>query len=161
MKIDYRIGDMFKGGHDYIAHGCNAQGVMGSGVAKVVYDSYHYAYTAYHNTYDEEGLTLGNVVVAEPVERQCISEPVLPTIFNCITQNNYGTDQRYANYGAIQKCINGINAYMVNKCGLMVEPEVAFPMIGAGLAGGDWNIIAGIIESNAVYFQPVVYDFTP
>lgn len=34
MKIDYRIGDMFKGGHKFIAHGCNAQGVMGSGVTK-------------------------------------------------------------------------------------------------------------------------------
>lgn len=153
MKIDYRIGDMFKGGHEYIAHGCNAQGVMGSGVAKIVKEDYPLAFVVYHNVYMARGLNLGDVIPVQ-VEDEL-------TIFNCITQNRYGTDQRYANYGAIQKCISGINAYMVNKCGLFAEPEVAFPMIGAGLAGGDWGIISRIIEDNSCYFQPVVYDFTP
>lgn len=155
MKIDYRIGDMFKGGHEYVAHGCNAQGVMGSGVAAIVKREYPYAFVAYQNSFKVHGLQLGQVVVAHSLSKG------LPTVFNCITQNKYGTDQRYANYGAIQKCIQEVNIYMANECGLIAEPEVAFPLIGAGLAGGDWSIIAGIIESNSVYFQPVVYDFTP
>lgn len=162
MNIDYRIGDMFKGGHKYIAHGCNAQGVMGSGVARIVNDNYHYAYLTYRGKYDRVGLKLGEVVVAKPEVRQCMSDPFLPTIFNCITQDHYGTDQRYANYGAIQACIKWIDRYMWVEKGPVGSPiEVAFPMIGAGLAGGDWGIISQIIEREAKHFIPVVYDFTP
>ena len=77
---------------------------------------------------------------------------------NCITQNKFGTDQRYANYGAIQECIKRINLYFK---GAGFVQKVAFPMIGAGLAGGDWQIIERIIERNSKNFQPIVYDFTP
>lgn len=156
MNIDYRIGDMFKGGHLYIAHGCNAQGVMGSGVAYLVHRDYNYAFSAYKRKYDTEGLQLGEVVAADSA---LLGEP---TIFNCITQDHFGTDQRYANYGAIQKCIQRIDAYMeTRRVSHWVSHEVAFPMIGAGLAGGDWQIIERIIERNAKNFQPIVYDFTP
>jgi O-acetyl-ADP-ribose deacetylase (regulator of RNase III) len=155
MYIDYRIGDMFKGGHRFIAHGCNTQGVMGSGVAKIVKENYSYAYNHYREAYEDQGLTLGEVLFsAAGIHR--------PMIFNCITQNHYGTGQRYANYGAIQECIRKINKAMAGTVDLSGDfEEVAFPMIGAGLAGGHWPTIAQIIERESVWFQPVVYDFTP
>lgn len=155
-QIDYRIGDMFKGGHMFLAHGCNAQGVMGSGVAKIVKDQYYYAYKSYYEVFDDEGLSLGQVIRASVSH----GNSGKPTIFNCITQNKYGTDQRYANYGAIQSCIRKISRWMrenIEKC----DREVALPMIGAGLAGGDWPTIAQIIERESLHFQPIVYDFTP
>jgi len=31
------------------------------------------------------------------------------------------------------------------------------PKIGAGLAGGDWNVIAAIIEEEFTAVQPIVY----
>ncbi len=34
--ITYKQGDLMKASETYIAHGCNAQGVMGSGVAKAI-----------------------------------------------------------------------------------------------------------------------------
>lgn len=154
MNIDYRAGDMFKAGHRFLAHGCNAKGVMGSGVALIVKNDYNYAYQGYKTYHDKWGLKLGGVVISEQQ-----GEPT--TIFNCITQNSYGTDQRYANYGAIQSCIRSIDNYL---CLRFEDPkgiEVGFPMIGAGLAGGDWSIIANIIERESKNFQPVVYDFTP
>lgn len=155
MKIDYRSGDMFKGGHKYLAHGCNAQGVMGSGVARIVNDKYHYAYKTYRHKFDSQGLNLGEVVRASISHRDSDK----PTIFNCITQNRYGNDgQRYVNYGAVQMCMVCLNDYFrVHDC----MSEVAMPMIGAGLGMGDWGIIADIIERKSEYFQPVVYDFTP
>jgi len=160
MNIDYRIGDMFKGEHKYIAHGCNAQGVMGSGVAKIVKDNYYYAFKGYASWYRDCGLKLGQVIRSS-VSHQEFGLGNKPTIFNCITQDHYGTDQRYANYGAIQSCIQEIDYYMCNHTKLGSKEEVAFPMIGAGLAGGDWGIISKIIERESNYFQPVVYDFTP
>jgi O-acetyl-ADP-ribose deacetylase (regulator of RNase III) len=159
MKIDYRIGDMFKGGHNFIAHGCNAQGVMGSGVAKLVKSNYYYAYVAYRQYYEDYGLKLGEVIYGSVSHD---STPEKPSIFNCITQNKYGTDQRYANYGAIQQCVRIIDQKMsYTPARFEYMNQVAFPMIGAGLAGGDWGIISDIIESNSHNFKPVVYDFTP
>lgn len=150
MKIDYRSGDMFKGGHKYLAHGCNAQGVMGSGVAKIVKNNYYSAYNTYKKHYDEWGLSLGQIIVDRDPE---------VTIFNCITQNRYGTDgQRYVNYGAVQLCMTRMNYYFHVHDRMA---EVAMPMIGAGLGMGDWGIIADIIERKSEHFQPVVYDFTP
>jgi hypothetical protein len=35
--------------------------------------------------------------------------------------------------------------------------EVAMPMIGSGLAGGDWNIIKAIIEAELKTVKPYVY----
>lgn len=152
MDIDYRIGDMFKGGHKYMAHGCNAQGVMGSGVARIVRDNYSFAYDEYVEAHEKIPLIVGELIPAVNTDGT--------TVFNCITQNKYGTDQRYANYGAIQSCIHKIDNYMLANV-FMCEREVAFPMIGAGLAGGDWGIIAGIIERESRHFKPIVYDFTP
>jgi O-acetyl-ADP-ribose deacetylase (regulator of RNase III) len=37
------------------------------------------------------------------------------------------------------------------------ETHVAMPQIGAGLGGGDWTVIAAIIESELTDVQPVVY----
>ena len=160
-NIDYRIGDMFKGEHSYIAHGCNAQGVMGSGVAKIVKDNYRYAYDTYRHVYDTEGLKLGLVIASAMNMSMCLSSNVPPKIFNCITQDHFGIDQRYANYGAIQQCIQEIDGYFEHKSSSWPLYSVAFPMIGAGLAGGDWGIISQIIERESNHFQPVVYDFTP
>ena len=159
-NIDYHIGDMFKGGHSYIAHGCNAQGVMGSGVAKIVKDNYRYAYDTYRHVYDTEGLKLGRVIRSSVSHRES-GLGNKPTIFNCITQDHYGTDQRYANYGAIQQCIQEIDGYFEHNRRSWPLYSVAFPMIGAGLAGGDWGIISQIIERESNHFHPVVYDFTP
>jgi hypothetical protein len=35
--------------------------------------------------------------------------------------------------------------------------EVAFLLIGAGLANGSWTLIYGIIEEESTNFQPIVY----
>ena len=47
MKIEYRKGDLFQTEIKTIVHGCNAQGVMGSGVAKIIRDKYPKAYDRY------------------------------------------------------------------------------------------------------------------
>lgn len=138
-KILYKKGDVFSSPELYLAHGCNNRGVMGSGVARVVKEQYREAYEFYASA---NRLSLGDIL-----PYKCNGK----IIINCITQNGYGRDNyRYVSYDAIEMCIKEINTYV------SLDTPVAMPQIGAGLGGGNWNIIATIIEETAT-FQPMVY----
>lgn len=145
MKIEYIKGDLFKTKHKVIVHGCNAQGRMGAGVARVVFNYYNEAFHEYHQEFKRNGLTLGTVIWAESNG----------FIFgNAITQGSFGSDSKlYVDYEAIRKCMEIVNTYCVEHG----YTHVAMPKIGAGLGGGDWNIIENIIEDALVDVQPVVY----
>lgn len=147
-KIIYKDGDFLEGPEKFVLHGCNSMGVMGSGAAKAVRAKYQSAYETYMDYYHDYGLHLGdfNRVTVDGV-----------TIFNCITQEFYGRDPRvlYVDYGAVERCMVGINAYMRTFVGEF--EEIAMPAIGCGLGNGDWNIISQIIEEESKYFQPIVY----
>ena len=148
MKIIYKKGDLLDSDCMLIAHGCNAQGVMGSGVAKAVRARYPIAYELYHSHFLDKGLALGeNISVGINGENK--------VIVNCITQEFYGRDSSriYINYKAIKQCMYNIN-FLYN----LDYNCVALPKIGAGLGGGDWDIISKIIEEELVNIQPVVYE---
>lgn len=145
MKIEYRKGNLFETDILHIVHGCNAQGVMGSGVAKIVKEQYFDAYKFYAEQYDEHGLKLGDVQFV-PANGK--------VIVNAITQENFGrTGAKFVDYNAVANCMKTINKVLK----LSGETQVAMPQIGAGLGGGDWSVIASIIESELQDIQPVVY----
>lgn len=146
MKIEYRKGNLFDTDILHIVHGCNAQGVMGSGVAKIVKEQYFDAFKFYAEQYDEHGLKLGDVQFV-PANGK--------VIVNAITQQNFGRDgQRYVDYHAVANAMRTINRVLK----LSGETHVAMPQIGAGLGGGDWdNVISGLIEDKMTDVQPVVY----
>lgn len=143
MKIKYIQGDIFESETRYILHGCNAQGVMGAGVAKAIKQTYPYAFEVYRKAYDTNGLRLGETQIAKCRNR---------TIINAITQNTYGTkkDVRYVSYDAIAMALHAVEE-------ILYGSEIAMPMIGAGLGGGDWNVIEAIIESECKTIQPIVF----
>lgn len=123
-----------------LVHGCNAQGVMGSGFAKGLRAKYPGAFTAYKHKYDRRGLAVGEVVYYEP--------PMLPgapklVIANAITQKFYGRDPNilYVSYDGLERCFEDIGK-LARQTGLAVH----FPLIGAGLANGKWEEIAPRIE---------------
>lgn len=126
-----------------IVHGCNAQGVMGSGVAAGVRAQYPGAYDAYRQAYDtakKEGLEclqLGRVVWFT------VSKDPKLAIANAITQKFYGRDPkvRYVDYEAIEQAFARIA-----KVAREHQLEVHYPLIGAGLANGDWGVISKIIN---------------
>lgn len=146
-KIEYRKGDLLTSDIHHIAHGCNAQGVMRSGIAKSIRAMYPKAFDDYYDQYVYQGnsLTPGQVITTQLVDR---------VIFNMITQEYYGRDENvvYVDYEAIRIGILAINLYANCRS---VE-TIGFPMIGAGLANGNWKIIENIIETTAE-FNPVVY----
>lgn len=150
MKIEYIVGDLFKTDAEVIAHGCNAQGVMGSGVARTVRDDYPKAYQDYVAAYDKIGLRLGAVIYS-------MVNPNL-IIANMITQERFGHGgTRWVSYDAIATAMETLN----KDCRVFGVNQVAMPMIGAGLGGGNWDIIEQIIESSMVSVQPVVYLLEP
>jgi hypothetical protein len=103
-KIQYIHGDLLASTEAVIAHGCNAQGVMRSGVAKAIREKYPQAYVDYYNAYyaGDYYLRLGDVIETRTPDR---------TILNIISQQFYGRDPSvvYVSYDAIGRAIKRIN----------------------------------------------------
>ena len=131
--------DITKVTHGIIVQGCNAQGVMGSGVAKQLRAKYPDIFMDYLSglqEYKEESISpLGAVFLSEITSNLVIA--------NAITQEFYGRDgQQYVSYQALEhafKCVAGRASDM--------DLPVHLPyLIGAGLGGGDEKIILEIIN---------------
>lgn len=143
--IQYRKGNLLDVKTGIIAHGCNCQGVMGSGVALAVKNKYPVAFEKYLDTvYDQIDRSdlLGSYHIV----------PVGPGLWvaNMFTQEIYGGDgQKYVSYDAIDACFVNIqtNGHVLN-----------IPKIGAGLGGGSWNVIESIIEHRMKHQQVVVWE---
>lgn len=149
MKIEYKEGDLFSSAIPVIVHGCNTQGVMGSGVAKIVREKFPEAYIKYFQIFEERGLRLGEII---PV--MCERQNDSTLIINAMTQTLYGRDGgRYASYDAISDVMVKINKLCVNHN----IQKIALPKIGAGFGGANWDIIEKIIEVELINVQPVVY----
>jgi O-acetyl-ADP-ribose deacetylase (regulator of RNase III) len=138
--IEYRKGNVvdafINGEGDFLIHGCNCRGIMGSGVAKEIKRRIPEAFSAYHHVCHNSNLQgselLGtNVVVPFGFTTRCV--------VNMFTQNFYGTDERHFNYGAFAKCLNV-------QFSMKFDQKIVMPKVGAGLGGGDWQIIEEIIR---------------
>lgn len=141
MKIEYLKGNLLDAESGVIAHGCNARGVMGSGVAKYVREKYPGAYEKYNlrcKLYTDPKVLMGDVIWYEVPEKEGTLY-----IANAITQLDFGADgKRYVSYEAVDKAFYTINKAMSD------NETLHIPMIGAGLGGGDWDVISSIIEAN-------------
>ena len=153
MKLIYRKGDLLASSLRFIVHGCNAQGVMGSGIALAIRQTYPKAFQDYRDVYDLSGLKAGQTIWSDVGDR---------VVINAVTQEFYGRDPNvvYVSYDGIRAAIRAINESAIIRKNLLdgLEPQmVGFPQIGAGLGNGDWAIIEAIIEEESTHFQPVIY----
>jgi len=149
--IEYRKGNVLDApAGSIIVHGCNAAGVMGSGVALAVKKRYPEAFEVYLREFYVNKLTLGGITFYKT--------PDETTIINGITQKTYGTyPQRYVDYEAVSKVFEKIvddvkylhPQSVINESFDFDAPQpyvLAFPKIGAGLGGGSWDVISAIID---------------
>lgn len=121
-------------------------------------DKYPKVWIDYSTHADARGLHLGDIVWS-------INDPHV--VLNAITQEDYGREphRRYVSYDAINDAFETLNleAQLTKispehaKMRGGVITEIALPLIGAGLAQGDWQIISRIIERQCRDVQPVVY----
>ncbi len=114
-----------------IVHGCNSHGVMGAGIALQIRERFPRAFEAYRKS----NLQLGYISVAEVAKDKLI--------VNAITQKSTGIGKQVS-YDAIEDCFIRIREFMSNH--ELLGLPLCFPMIGAGLGGGNWNVIEKIID---------------
>ncbi len=142
-SIEHHVGNLLDVTTGIIVHGCNARGVMGAGVAKAVKKRYPDAYRLYRGVYERQGLAVGQIV---PYLVPSGGAPPELIIVNAIIQQNYGTYRRQVDYDGLLHCFVQI-PYLAKAYGLQ---DVHFPLIGCGLAGGDWSVVEAIIERTLV-----------
>lgn len=141
IKIETKTGNLMHVTRGHVVHGCNAQGVMGSGVALAVKQTWPHVYQDYHQLHERGLLKLGQAY------------PVLATtelvVWNAVTQNLFGTGVRQTSYDAVTTCFEVINEYLHEgrESTINAMPnELHIPLIGAARGGGNWEIIREIIE---------------
>lgn len=144
--ILYKKGDLFETELKIIAHGCNCSGGFGSGVAKIIASKYPEAKIAYLNKLKtNRGWRLGDVQIVNTRGK---------IICNCATQERFGYDGRkYVDYEAIKEVM-----FFLKRLSIEMNETIAIPKIGAGLAGGDWNVIEKIINEVFQETKIVVYE---
>lgn len=146
--ITYKRGNLLDVKSGIIVHGCNAAGIMGSGVAKQVKKIYPGAYEKYLHDIRVNYFSPGDV------STYCAATDEL-YILSAITQKNYGreSDTRYVSYDAVDECFKTIFKFSA-----MHALTVHIPLIGAGLGGGSWKVISSIIEeqANQIYKPQIV-----
>jgi O-acetyl-ADP-ribose deacetylase (regulator of RNase III) len=149
----YSEGDIFAADSDVIIHGCNAKGKFGKGFAYVLRQAHPEAHKAYEDAHRRTGLIPGSVIWAQAGRR---------LIGNCITQPTYANDgKQHISYEALRACLATVNAAAVagvpGTAAASGFRKVWLPMIGADLGGGDWNVIARIIDEELTEVEAVVH----
>ncbi|MFV2014891.1 MAG: phosphatase, partial [Candidatus Heimdallarchaeota archaeon] len=75
-------------------------------------------------------------------------------VVNCYTQYRYGRDEGvvYLDYEALALCMRKINHAWAGK-------RLGVPLIGCGLAGGDWDIVKEIYKRELTNLDTTVVHF--
>ena len=140
MKIKH--GDILSVSNGIIVHQVNAQGVMGSGLAKQIREKYPMAFDEYHVAIKNaifKSAILGSII---PV---VVSESLM--IVNVVAQCDFGRDKsvRYTSYDALDLAFKSLSK---NLRTTKFDGDINIPEIGAGLGNGNFQIIQEIILSH-------------
>lgn len=122
----------------------NAQGVMGSGIAKAIRDKWPVVWSEYHEEFPEKpsesqsAARLGRVLLTEVQDGLVVA--------NIVGQQFYGSHEprhapRYTSYDAIDKSLMTLAGLLR---GLPVT--IHFPLIGSDRGGGHWPVVKEIIK---------------
>jgi O-acetyl-ADP-ribose deacetylase (regulator of RNase III) len=109
----------------------NLVGYMGAGLALQIRNKYPVVYEVYKQHYKES--ELGDVLFIDTGDGKIIA--------NIFAQKNVGTDKQYTIYDALTDGLYNIMISAGEK-----GYKIAIPYkIGCGLAGGNWDIVYGIL----------------
>ena len=138
-------GDLVKlaldGEFDVIVHGCNCFCTMGAGIARQIAETFPMAEKVDRATISGDKDKLGCCTISWHYREDGSALIIL----NGYTQYFIASSENpnVVSYDAVQSVFNRIASICKNPNKSM---RVGYPAIGAGLAGGDWNVISAIIE---------------
>ncbi|AFN37323.1 hypothetical protein [Vibrio phage TCU-VP03-AIR1] len=134
-----------------MGQGCNCFIRQGSGIAGQL-RRFPEVYQA-DIDYGREGdpLKLGEFSVALFDKHGTVPQAA---VFNLYTQFSMGTRERHAEYSAIKEGVRAMVRYLEDN-----DDKIYLPLIGAGLAGGDWEIIRHIIDKASGNKEIVIVHF--
>lgn len=126
-----------KGEFDVIVHGCNCFCKMKRGIAPQMAAAFGCdKFLLEGKQYEGDINKLGNI----DFQNTLISERDSVTVVNAYTQYNWSTETKPFDYQAFQLCLRKINHLFQGK-------HIGLPKIGSHLAGGDWERIKSIIQT--------------
>lgn len=145
--IEFVKGNLVTENYDVFCHQVNCRGVMGSGIAKQIRETYPEVFNQYLTNHRLQGDRLGtNLYVKTNDGRVCV---------NMYAQDNFGRDKCHTDYAAFRSCLIDLKDYLSR------QPEnitIGFPYkIGCGLAGGDWAIVGEMIKEFAEQIKQKVF----
>jgi O-acetyl-ADP-ribose deacetylase (regulator of RNase III) len=139
---------------DVIAHGCNCHSKMGAGLAPQMAKAFGcdtFVMEAWGSSIQKLGcidynwfeIKDGKTEMIDDGIPNMVEKPL--AVVNAYTQYNYGRnhsdgDLRPIDYEALTLCMRKMNKEFAGK-------HIGLPQIGAGLAGGNWNRIKNIIQT--------------
>jgi hypothetical protein len=134
-----------------IAHCCNSQGVMGSGIALAIKQRYPQAFEEYKEHLAEYNRSptspLGSI---NPVKLGMHQDGWRDKkVYNIIGQEFYGRDKRYVNYGALSQGFCAMTYGLTGKRDdvVMDYDTIGMPyLIGCGTAKGSEEVILEMLE---------------
>lgn len=142
------------GEFDVIVHGCNCHSTMGAGIAPQMAKEFgcdRFEMEIWGPTIEKLGnidyqtFALGKHAVYSLADLDNKAGDPELAVVNAYTQFNYGRNHtdgelRPLDYEALTICMRKINKVFTGK-------HIGLPQIGAGLAGGNWNHILNIIQT--------------
>ena len=152
--LTYIEGDLVKafenGEVDVLVHGCNCYCTMGAGIARQIKNKFPKAFQRdleFDANFEKKSDKLGKFSTAY-VERP---EHNSGWIINAYTQDTYWDVERMLSYDAIRIIFDTLKQ--------KVHPthKIGIPLIGCGLACGDWKIVSKILEEIFVDREIFVY----
>jgi O-acetyl-ADP-ribose deacetylase (regulator of RNase III) len=163
MNYNEINGDLIKlaklGYFDVIVHGCNCFNTQRSGLAPQMVknfqtDTFPMEAEKYKGDINKLG-TIDYMVFTQTVGTNefDFSEMDL-TVVNAYTQYSFGTDRQHLDYDALRLCLRKVNHIFKGK-------KVGLPLLGAGLAGGDWTLIKKIIQEELTDVTTIVVIYSP
>ena len=148
--IKYIDGDLVKEAElfDVIAHCCNCFCTMGAGIAPQIKAKFPEAYEVDCETIKGDESKLGTITFTENTQ---------PIVVNLYGQYDY-TGRRHGemdlDYDALRSALRAMKEEF---SGLLF----GMPKIGAGLAGGDWDVIEAIIEEELEGERVIIVNYVP
>ncbi len=146
-------GDLIKlaleGRFDVIIHGCNCFCAMGAGIAQTIKAKFPEAYKADLATTKGDRTKLGTFSSATIQKKHHKI-----TVINAYTQFDWRGRGNKADYDAIREVFSCVKLEFSGR-------RIGYPLIGAGLAGGEWSIISEIIDQELADENHTLVRFTP